>query len=130
MGLFIYKPLDWAGVKVDMDCCRQSVTHVGGWQQKQCSKRATIFIDHNGERIGLCKIHSPEVMEKRAQESEQRYRDYVNRCDERIAYDILRTQALEALREIARGHKDPRTLACDTLQQYGDTQWQDGMLID
>lgn len=83
----------------------------------QCTRRPVI---HYGA-LGYCRQHDPDAVLKardaRQAESEARWAEYKRKVNARQAADKLREDALDAIRQIAAGHNDPRALAHAVLAQ-------------
>ncbi len=98
--------------------CRASI-HEGRTGYHQCGKAASIQ-DEDG--YWWCGVHSPLAVAKRKAKSNERYEahkaKWADADRKRAEADKLLTNApryIEALRQIAAGHNDPRALAIETL---------------
>lgn len=90
----------------DYDRCCESLMdryHPGG---HQCTRKAG-----HGPDGAYCRQHDPAARAARTAASDERYRVQLNR---RIV-EMSAPRLLEALRQIADGHNDPRTLARETI---------------
>lgn len=91
-------------------CCEEVARYIGGWPHYgQCTRKRGYGPDE-----AYCKQHDPEAAAKRRAEVDER---------EAVRW---RKQCLEwagprfyaALKQIADGHNDPRSLAADTIRAY------------
>lgn len=105
-----YEPLAWQkvlGYTVDPARCRASVHETRGIGSHQCTRKPKA-----GERY--CATHSPAAIERRAEAADKRYQESLKRDRERRGGVFL-----DALRQIAAGHNDPRSLAIETIRNAG-----------
>lgn len=97
-----YAPLEWQtglGYRVDETRCRAAVHNDYGVGHHQCQRKPA-----QGERY--CKTHLPANIQKRREESLQRYNErWAAERRRRVA--IAGAPFIEALRQIAKGHNDP-----------------------
>lgn len=108
-----YEPLDWQkglGYRVDPNRCAASVHDSFGAGFAQCSKKKKGGSD-------WCGVHSPEAVERRKQQSDERYKKQREEADRKYARPA---EYRDALRQIADGHNDPRSLAAEILKKWGD----------
>lgn len=101
-----------AGVREDCTRCIMSVSDGQRWPRyHQCDRKRGFGPD------GLyCKQHDPAVAEARRKEADRRAEEkWNNRPEARMRRALESAQA--ALRAIADGHNDPRTLARETLEK-------------
>lgn len=100
-------------VAVDMARCRAQVYEPVSRNFGQCARKKAVEVDG----VGYCNQHSPSAQKRRnearleREAAEQRQRD--RRFKRPIDYR-------DALREIAAGHNDPRSVARDALERWGD----------
>lgn len=80
-----------------------------GWHYCQCSKKRGYGPDE-----AYCKQHDPAVIEARVQKKLERYHQRWNQ--ER--YKIHGPTFYAALKKIADGHNDPRTLAKEIIEEF------------
>lgn len=111
----VWTPRDqWRG-KFDPKYCAQSVWPANGHSSHQCRREGKY--EYGGHL--WCGIHHPPTVHvKRAArtrgwEEEQRRKDAAYAAAE--ARSKLRDAALDALRQIAAGHNDPRGLALEVF---------------
>lgn len=94
-------------------CCAQ--VHNGwGVGFHQCANRPKVYVG----RLGFCKTHSPEAVKKRAEKVQASTTAYLHKVSKKVAADTLGRNAIAALREIAAGHNDPRSLARSLLEPF------------
>lgn len=110
-----YEPLKWQksiGYRVDKSRCRAAVPEEGrGVGFRQCSRKPA-----NGERY--CKHHTPEAIQARRDANSKRWQERAEQ-EKRRNMRWHGAPFIAALREIAKGHNDPRSLAHEVLQANG-----------
>lgn len=99
--------------------CRASVHRADGWGFRQCDNLGK-YQDADG--IHWCAVHEPSREEKRRAETEARQTAAWNKQRCKSAYGYLGVKFRDALREIARGHNDPRSLATEVLGRLLDDE--------
>jgi len=105
----------WAGnpngVAEDPKRCVEEVYQEIGWRWRQCGNPR----GHGPDGL-YCSKHCPDAVAARKEASEAKYKaDY-----ERFMRPTReRAEFLAALRAIANGHNDPRSLASETLAEWG-----------
>jgi hypothetical protein len=119
-----FRPADGPEWKNKPGSCCAAVHESGrGVSFYQCTKKAkyTREVMHRGQRVTLeyCGIHDPEFVRRknikwRTEYDARRAEEQAQR-DAKKADRILRDAALEAIRKIAAGHNDPRSLAMEVL---------------
>jgi len=127
----IYEHHGWWPYKTpwqpDLARCRASVSDVGmGCSFHQCSRKVktTRTVNHKGKVVdlGYCTTHDPV----RVKEKNDKWRaDFdAKQAAEKRAYTEKKNlldcgkAAIEALRQIAAGHNDPRSLAIEILDMH------------
>lgn len=107
-----WKPLPWQAVKVDETRCRASVyVKIGTSSFTQCSRKPV-----EGGRY--CRVHTPDAVAARAIAATARY-EANRRAERKQAIAWHGAKLVAALRSIAAGHNDPRTLAAEVLDEEG-----------
>lgn len=101
-------------------CCASVASGGGSFYSHQCSRKPVSWFG----ALGYCKAHDP-LLQK--QKREARYKawddEYRRKADLRKAEARraeLGVEAAAALRSIADGHNDPRSLASEILAKYAD----------
>lgn len=95
-----------AGSPPDYTRCCADVWPPPGHISSQCSRKRG-----HGPDGAYCKQHDPAEVKRRQEEASARYeRDMARR---RLGFDGRRFR--DALRQIAKGHNDPRALAVEVL---------------
>jgi len=108
----------------DMANCRAAVHDGGRWPGfHQCTRKVKVTreVNHHGKivEMGYCKQHDPVAVKAKADawraklDADCAERD-AQRKAKRDAEDLARA-AIAALRQIAAGHNDPRSLAIEVL---------------
>jgi hypothetical protein len=98
---------------IDFARCRAQTYDNVSRNFSQCSRKKVIERDG----VGYCKQHDPEA--EKARDAVRREREMAEaRTRERQWKRPLEYR--DALREIANGHNDPRTVAREALEQWGD----------
>lgn len=93
-------------------CCEEVTFYIGRWpKNKQCDRKRGYGPDQ-----AYCKQHDPAAVEKRRGAADARYRDAQNKR----RYELYGRTFFDALKKIADGHNDPRTLAMDITQKFID----------
>lgn len=92
-------------------CCRARVHNENGWGFRQCGNLGK----HEVDGVWWCGAHEPGRKAKREAQTEARQSAAHNKrlIEWRFGYEGVRLR--NALREIANGHNDPRTLATEVL---------------
>lgn len=97
--------------------CSGRVWHQGAFRNSPCSRRGIVERDGNH----YCRQHDPVAAKARREEREAEWKAQweakQRRWKEAEALAALKNDALEAIRQIAAGHNDPRSLARDVLEQ-------------
>lgn len=131
---FLFSPLFWRSDKPWKPTpgqCRARVHDSGrSVTSHQCRRKAKVTrtVKHHGEVVAVeyCGLHDPVAVKakrdaKRAKwKAEREARDAA--AAEKTRQTDLRNDALDALKQIATGHNDPRTLALETLAKHGEPQ--------
>lgn len=93
-------------------CCEEVGRNQGGWTMfGQCQKKP----GHGPDGL-YCRIHEPEYEKNRRAERDKKDKE---RWDLKFKPYKDKDSFLEALRKIAKGHNDPRTLAEEVLKERG-----------
>ena len=106
-----YSPLNSLKPLPDPKRCAAAVHDDFGVGHHQCTRKPV-----DGRRY--CRTHDPEAVTARLKAADERYR-------EKLAKEKRRNMAwhgapfIAALRQIAKGHNDPRALAEETLATNG-----------
>lgn len=130
---FLYFPRFWPAArgpwKPEPGRCRANVHAKGSsFHSHQCEKRAKVTREVlNGstvEMVEYCGTHDP-VRRKAADDARRTERDAKwderqRLWDEQKRIQALEKAALAAIRQIAAGHNDPRTLALELLAEHGE----------
>jgi hypothetical protein len=90
-------------------CCYEVFSSERGVMHHQCANRRNA-----GPDKAYCKVHDPEAVKARAAASDRKYRDETNR--QQVQWHG--SSFLAALRQIADGHNDPRSLAREVIEKY------------
>lgn len=106
----------------NLNFCRVSIYDGTSRNFCQCSRKAMIFRCVEGQDVGFCRQHDPEVVAVRnaarnaawKAESDARNARYDRERREREAVAACRG----AMQLIADGHNDPRALAAETLALF------------
>lgn len=117
-----YEPLDWQkGVgyrasltlpRGDKPQCRAAVYRSREWGSGQCTKPGK----HQGaDGIWWCDLHEPEREARREAETRARQDAAYHKDRLQNTYGWTGRKLRDALREIANGHNDPRSLAIEVL---------------
>lgn len=96
-------------------CC-DSVFSPGSYTSHSCSNVAKYDPDPNGNPT-KCGIHSDDAMARRREKSEANYRMHAARSTQEARNRKLGEEAIKIVREIAKGHNDPRGLADDWVKR-------------
>lgn len=91
----------------DLTRCCENVAD--GFWSKQCSKPCGY-----GPEKAYCKVHDPEAVKARRDKATAEYKA-------QLAIDRVKwagPKFLEALRQIAAGHNDPRALAEEVIKEF------------
>lgn len=104
--------------------CRASVG--SGFCSSQCGNKAKVDRDvlHHGKpaRFGYCGVHDPVAVKEKREVREAKWRaEWAAKTAARAAKEreaALASDAVAAIRAIAAGHNDPRTLALETLGRH------------
>lgn len=97
-------------VAPDPTRCAAEIPDATGWvRTRQCSRKRG-----HGSEGAFCKQHDPAVKAARQAEADRKNR---KRWRER-AREFSGPRFLDALRQIAAGHNDPRTLASEIVDDF------------
>ena len=112
---FLYKSR-W-GNNPDMTKCRAHVSTNGSFYGHQCTNKG--IIDRDG--VLFCRTHDPVAVEEKRAKRNEKWEAQWKEKNERWAAeekqrDLLK-RSLDAIRAIAAGHNDPRSLAVEVLSQ-------------
>lgn len=110
--------------------CNEAVHDQFGVGHHRCGAKAKVTrtVEWHGKTytLGYCGRHDPVVVEarrvKRKAENEAKNKAWDEERAEKKRLRELRAEAVEAMREIARGHNDARGLAENLLQKFGE-EW-------
>jgi len=80
----------------------------------QCNRKPSVFYGS----LGYCKQHDPAAQIARRAEQDKRLREQMETDARKYALRALGPKAIEALRQIAAGHNDPRSLAKEVLDTF------------
>lgn len=129
---FLYSPLHWlqstpwtptpGQCRADVDT-RGIMCH-----SHQCSRKAKVTrtVKHHGKivEVEYCGQHDPVAVKAKNRERSAKWRAEWAAQDAAIAEKerraAVREDALAALKQIANGHNDPRSLALETLAKHGE----------
>lgn len=121
MSAHIYKPHNSLGVRVQPDRCRHSV-HEARWGFYQCTRKPSVIRCVDGVEYGFCKQHDPEVVARRDAAQRAKWSaewDANRRANARREQERKAALACkEAMKKIADGHNDPRSLALEVLAMF------------
>lgn len=105
-------------MKLKTQCC-ENVRGVGGWRNARCSRPAG-----HGPDGKYCKQHDPAAVAKREVARQEKFEtEWAAKKASWAASarrDARDAACVEAIRSIAAGHNDPRSLAVAVLNEYGD----------
>jgi hypothetical protein len=105
---------DWAGNpkghKPKPNQCCERVS--SGWHSKQCSRPRGF-----GPEEAYCKQHDPAKVAERRARGEAEFKIKMEKWKIESAAPIF----LAALKKIANGHNDPRSLAIETIKDFKNT---------
>jgi hypothetical protein len=93
--------------------CKVTVWSKDSWGRSSCGKAARY--DYVNGVPTRCGIHCAEAEAKRAAKSEAKMQAWRDERATAHAVDEARLDVEKALREIAAGHNDPRSLATATI---------------
>lgn len=110
--------------------CNEAVHDPFGVGHHRCGAKAKVTrtVEWHGKThtLGYCGRHDPVVVEdrraKRKAEEDARYKAQTEKWAEEKRLRELRAEAVNAIREIARGHNDARALAQEVLSKFGE-EW-------
>jgi len=122
MALEVYKQTRGSVVDskspLDPERCAIGVVSNERWSRySQCSNKAKHDVVIEGQSVRVCTIHHPDKVAAREAASRARY-DATTRKWARLY--SRPTEYRDALREIAAGHNDPRSLAAAVLSKWDD----------
>ena len=116
--------------KVDLERCRASVAMDTRWPRwHQCQKKAKVWYEvferdekrQSLGKCGFCTTHDPiKVKERRIAREKRESASWDLRMNE-LKYRTAGPAFADALRQIANGHNDPRTLAKLTLEKLKES---------
>ena len=119
----IYKPYTGVGSGQSRNPLDPKRCHVGVWSRErwstyaQCSRKGAYDAVIDGKPVKVCAIHRPDAVAEREAAKQARY-DAEQR---KWARQHKRpTEYRDALRSIANGHNDPRSLAREALEKWSD----------
>ena len=125
MSLEIYKPhKGYSGyassAPADPKRCAVGVTTGERWSRYcQCGGPAKYDAEIEGQKVKVCHTHRPDVVAKREAKKNDRYEKenlaWKRKLERPVDY-------MKALRAIAAGHNDPRTLAAEALAKWDDAE--------
>lgn len=102
------------------DYCCASVNGPGGWLSSQCDKKIKILYGS----LGYCGIHDPQrVSDRRETADANRKANWKGQQAEFAREQRLngfRMTCVDAVRQIAAGHNDPRALCAEILGEYSN----------
>jgi hypothetical protein len=106
---------DWAGnrkgVKPDPSRCCAEVS--AGWHYSQCSRKRGY-----GPEEAYCKTHDPVVKKQKLEAERAAYLVKQSAENEKWKLKANAQNFLDALRLIADGHNDPRSLAIEAIKDF------------
>lgn len=110
--------------------CRASVPTPGVMCAfHQCSRKSKVTrtVTHHGEVIDVeyCGQHDPVALREKRNRQQAAWKAKWDAAEaaaaERGRVDALRSDAVDAIKQIANGHNDPRTLALLVLSRNGES---------
>lgn len=106
----------WGNGKHDPNkCCAGTAPRDGSWFGGQCNRKPKIFYGS----LGYCGQHDPAATQKRREQRDAAWRaewaEKNRRSEARHAHAKMLERCHEAIKQIAAGHNDPRTLANEVL---------------
>lgn len=129
---FLYAPRWWPHEEPwtpEPGRCRAGM-HTSGrsLSSHQCSRKAKVTrtVKYHGKVIEVeyCGLHDPVAVKAKREAREAKWQTQWNaeraEAAEKKRQTDLRNDALDALKQIASGHNDPRTLALETLAKHGE----------
>ena len=128
----LYAPHFWHGAKPwkpKPGQCRHAVSDEGRWPSyHQCGRKTKVTrtVKHHGEVIEVeyCGQHDPVVVKAKADARTAKWRAKWDARDaaeaEKRRFAALHADALAALKQIANGHNDPRSLALEVLTKQAE----------
>lgn len=102
-------------------CCVQVWGGPKGITPSQCNNKARHDEDHSG-RPTRCKIHSREYVSAKQKKADAKYQAQMDVIRERREKAKLKQACLDLVRQIAKGHNDPRTAAMELLAKHNDQE--------
>lgn len=107
--------------RLDLNFCCASVSDgPGTFTSHQCFKRVRFRYG----KYGYCGIHDPAAVKLRREERDRKWEEQwaMRRANAaRQARDRdFRERCVEAVKQIASGHNDPRALCAEIMREYGD----------
>lgn len=112
----------WDGKNKGGPLCRASVHDGYGVGFHQCTQPGKVQDDGG---FWWCRIHSPEAVAKRKAEAQERRHQHMlrwqaadRRAEERARRERAYPDLEVALKAIAAGHNDPRSLAAEVLAKH------------
>lgn len=101
------------------------ITHFYPCSHKAKVRRNVEMRDGSVRELGFCGIHDPEAIlrkaAKRHAESQSKYQEMLNKWAEEKRVRDSRPDYIAALRVIADGHNDPRSLAAEILSKWNES---------
>jgi hypothetical protein len=95
-------------------CCKW-VSHPRGWGGRQCERKRGY-----GPEQAYCKQHDPVAEKARNDERDARWAAEREEIRANLKLQRNAQNFLDALRLIANGHNDPRSLALEAITHYGE----------
>ena len=92
--------------------CRSAIHRRDGWGFTQCAKLGK---HQDADGIWWCETHEPERAAQRAAATDARQRAAWEKQHKTWRYGHQGERLRDALRQIANGHNDPRSLALEVL---------------
>lgn len=100
-------------------CAVQIVTNERWSRSCQCSGPAKYDAEIEGKKVKVCHTHRPDVVAARKARQQERYERENMAWKRKLERPV---DYMKALRAIAAGHNDPRSLAAEVLAKWSDAE--------